>query len=150
MAAAAGSYILYLLSRAETKIGLGSCAVVSAVLLGGMLAFNLAAFWVVILAVGLIWLVRALYAYGSLVSAALDALLCVASLGCALWAIFLGGNLLVGIWTFLLVQALFVFIPRSLFARAGEAKPRCAAKPDRFQQAHHAALEALGRLGGPA
>ena len=100
--------------------------------------------------VGLLWLVRALYHYASVLSALADLGLNGMALAAAVWASTHTASLLLSTWCFFLVQALFVAIPRDLRdRRVAQGAPTAPA--DRFQQAHRAAQGvALGEIGREA
>lgn len=95
--------------------------------------------------VALIWLVRALYHQPGPLAALLDLGLSLFALAAGLWAFAQAGSMLLAIWTYFLVQALFVAIAAA--GRQGpSASPDEERQPDRFQQAHRQAETALRRL----
>ena len=136
------AYSLYLLRRSHVRVGRVS------VIAGWCLAALVLAVWhpplllYLVLHVALLWLVRALYHYASVLSALADLGLNGVALAAALWASTHTASLLVSTWCFFLLQALFVAIPRDL--RAAQDVPTDPA--DRFQQAHRAAQAALRKL----
>jgi hypothetical protein len=95
----------------------------------------------VLLQVGLVWLIRALYFHSGVLSALADLGLSVFALAAAAWAL-AGGSWLLALWSFFLVQALFPWIP-SLTPRT-DAPSR--AHDDGFEEARELAEAALKRL----
>ena len=101
--------------------------------------------WAWVLAqVAMIWLVRCLYRYDSLGSAVADAALSAFAVATAIATAGYTRSMFLTLWSFFLVQALFVFIPAS---RAAAGGPASAPDPeDAFAQAHRNAETALRRL----
>jgi hypothetical protein len=99
----------------------------------------------VLVQLGLIWLIRSLYFYSSVLSALADLGLNGLSLAAAVWAAGQTGSVLLSLWCFFLVQALFVAIPTRL-SRGNREKPGGPEKEDRFQRAHRAAETAVRKL----
>lgn len=101
--------------------------------------------WAWLLAqVAMVWLVRCLYRYDSLGSAAVDAAVNGFAVATAIATAGYTRSMFLTLWSFFLVQALFVFIPAS---RAAGASSAPAADPeDTFGQAHRNAEAALRRL----
>jgi len=138
-------YIIYLLRRSRERVGRVS------VIAGWTLAALALAVWhpplllYLVLHVGMLWLVRALYHYASVLSALADLGLNGVALAAAVWASTHTASLFATTWCFFLLQALFVVIPRDL--RDRRAAQHATADPtDRFQQAHRAAEAALRKL----
>lgn len=137
-------YILYLLRRSGERVGRIATIVVwlaaaLAIWFAGLtLPLYLAAH------VGIVWLVRSLYFRASLLAAGVDLALALLGVAAARWAVLETGHLSLGLWSFFLVQALFVFLPASL--RRGSASQDGGTEPDPFQQAHRVAEAALVRL----
>jgi hypothetical protein len=94
---------------------------------------------------GLIWLIRSLYFYSSLISALADFGLVLFGVASAIWAVLQTGSLSLSVWCFFLVQALFVAIPN---AWKRSSKPGIVSKStqDPFQSAHRTAEAALTKL----
>ncbi len=133
-------YLGYLLVQSRARVGRIILATVSAAVLGVACLAGASSTAVALLALGLIWFVRSLLNYSSLVAACLDALLCVVSVGVALAAAGATSNAALTVWCFFLLQALWVYIPRR-FTRGGSA-PETA---DQTQQA-----DAFARAYGSA
>jgi hypothetical protein len=98
-----------------------------------------------VLHIGLIWLIRSLYFHHSALSSLADLGLTGLALTAAVWALTVTGSLLLGLWCFFLVQALFVTIPGNL-PRKSVAVPSAHDDGDHFQHAHQVAQGALRKL----
>ncbi len=133
------AYLLYVLVRSQTRVGrlvsLAAWLLLAAV--AWLLALPLSLYLLV--HVGAIWLLRALYFYPSPLPALADLGLQGLALAAALWAMTNTASPLLGIWCFFLVEALFV--PQA----AGKA-PLDRDREDRFQHAYASADAALRRL----
>jgi hypothetical protein len=144
----AGVYLAYMLVQSTSRVGRATLGVMSVAVLVGACFWGASTWLVMLLAVGLIWLVRSLLNYASLVPVIMDGLLCVVSVGCAVGALIVTGNVFLTVWSFFLPQALCVFIPRRL-KRSGRwcasmrAKAKQEANAGKFAQAHRAAEEAI-------
>jgi hypothetical protein len=138
-------YVVYLLSRSRERIG--RITTITLWLLVAGIAWFTAPPLILFLMVhlGLIWLIRSLYFYSSLISAIADLGLNGVSLATAVWAANQTGSLFVSIWCFFLVQALFVAIPAKLIQKAGQ-NPTGEPREDRFQHAYRTAETALRKL----
>jgi hypothetical protein len=90
-----------------------------------------------------IWLLRCWCCYGSLVAALADGALGLFALAAATVAATHSHSLFLALWSFFLVQALFVLIPETLRPRVAATVPD---DEDRFDQAHRSAEAALRRL----
>jgi small-conductance mechanosensitive channel len=142
-------YILYLLQRSGEKVGrIASITlwIVSATVfwvIGLSLPFYLMAH------LGLVWLIRSLYFYSSLISAMADFALVLFGMVCALWAVLQTGSLFLSLWCFFLVQALFVMIPDSWKRSSESGLSRNSlgnTQQEHFQNAYRSAVGALNRL----
>lgn len=137
-------YILYLLQRSGQKTGR----------LVTLLAWSLSALLIslfvpslplyLLLHIGLVWLIRSLYFHASLFPAVAD--LGLSGLGAAAiaWALLQSSSLLLAIWCYFLLQALFSAIPA--FGRRSTVRQQPADSTDRFRQAEQAAEAALQKL----
>ena len=148
LAAVTLAYLLYLLKHGNARVGrvLVVTAWASISLLGWL--FELALVEQVLLQASLIWLVRSLYFHGSVFAALLDLGLISMGLAASAWAILNTGSVATAIWSFLLVQAVFGWIP------AFTSKPGSAVFDDRpdqssFQTAHRIAVDAVRKLSQP-
>ena len=101
--------------------------------------------WAWLLAqVAMIWLVRCLYRYDSLGSAVADAALSGFAVATAIATAGYTRSMFLTLWSFFLVQSLFVFIPGTRTSATGAA---AASDPeDAFGHAHRNAETALRRL----
>jgi len=145
IALAAAAYLLFLLrgrsarvGRVTTVLAWTAVSAVSWILNPGLLVYLL-------VQMALLWLVRCVYFYNSLLAALLDFGLQVLSLGAALWALEQTGSLLLSLWSFFLVQALFVAIPPAGL-RPAQSTLDCAEEDAGFTRAHRSAEAALRRL----
>jgi hypothetical protein len=90
-----------------------------------------------------IWLLRCWCCYGSFVAALADGVLCLFAVAAAIAGAAQSHSVFLALWSFFLVQALFVLIPETL-------RPCLAATfpddTDHFDQAHRSAEAALRRL----
>lgn len=143
IAATAGSYVLYLLYRSDERAGRLAVpalwlaiAVVTWATAPGLPGFTLAH-------IGMLWLVRSLYFHAGITAAVLDLGLCGVGFVAALAAATASHSVFLTLWTFFLVQALFVAIPTVLPA----AFPDPTADADeRFQRALTTAEAAVRRV----
>jgi hypothetical protein len=139
------AYVVYLLSRSPERVGRVTAAA-AWLLVAGVLWFTHPPLLLyVCIHLGAIWLIRSLYFYSSALSALADLGLNGLSLSAAVWAVTRTGSVLLGIWCFLLVQALFVFIPKSIHRKPG-ATQAGHESADRFQHAYRAAETAVRKL----
>jgi cytochrome c biogenesis protein CcdA len=138
-------YIVYLFSRSRERIGRLTALGFWAIAAGATwwLAPSLPLYLLVHL--GLIWLIRSLYFYSSLLSAFADLGLGGLGLAAALSASTHTNSLFLGIWCFFLLQALFVAIPARLDRKSSQRRP-APDREDRFQRAHRAAETAVRKL----
>lgn len=143
IAATSGGYVLYLLQRSDERAGRVAVPALWLVVAGviwalapGVPAFTLAH-------VGLIWLVRSLYFHAGITAALLDLGLCGAGFLAALAAAASSHSVFLTVWTFFLVQALFVAIPTVL--RTDTPDPATHAD-ERFQRALTTAEAAVRRV----
>ncbi|MEW8659068.1 MAG: hypothetical protein AB2603_12150 [Candidatus Thiodiazotropha endolucinida] len=138
-------YVIYLLRRSGEKVGrltsvsVWLAAAVVIWLMGLALPLYLMAH------LGLVWLIRSLYFYSSLISALADLALVLFGLAASVWALLQTGNLFLGVWSFFLVQALFVFIPNT-WKRASKQATTVDSTDDGFQLAHRTAEAALAKI----
>jgi hypothetical protein len=137
------SYTLYVMATSRERVGrlttlAGWIALAAA---GWLLGLPLPGY--VLLHVGLVWLVRSLYHYSSLLAALADLALALLGTAFAVWAAQRSGAAWLALWCFFLVQAFHAFIPGS-FGRRGRGVP--TAPGDSFAQAHRAAEAAVRRL----
>ena len=145
----AGAYIVYLLSRTEHRAGRVATMSVWGLSVIGIWFLAPSFAWFVIAHTALIWLVRALYFYRGLWPALLDLGLCVLALIAAVATAKHTGSLFLSIWSFFLVQALFVSLPDRIRPRTitRSSSPGAASSTrDPFEKAYRSADAALRRL----
>lgn len=138
-------YVLYLLNRGEEHTG----RIVTLV----MWLVVASAVWTLVPDVpiyaaahlGLVWLVRALYHQPGPLAALADLALNGLALTAGLWAHLHADSVFLGVWTFFLVQALFVGIPSAVGRAQGGAALRDR-QADHFQAAYRSAELALRKL----
>jgi len=145
IASASFGYIVYLLRSSGER--LGRLTTLAAWLLG-----TVATAWIgpplllyLLAHVGMIWLVRALYHYSSLLPAVADLGLNALAVAAVVWSTAQSGSLPLALWCFFLVQALFVLIPQRLGPVPVDA-PAASVEADRFEQARQTAQVALRKL----
>ena len=148
IAVVSGGYLVYLLSRAEQTVGRITLAAswLLVIAVSWLFAPNLLVFTVIQLL--LIWLVRALYFYSSLLSALADLMLIGLALLVASWAWVSAGSLFLVFWSHFLVQGLFVVIPIGFTAAVNRdsADQQLSASAEAFEKSHAVAQQALRKL----
>lgn len=137
-------YLLYLFSRCHERIGRITALSVYAILVMVMWVVTPSLPWIVIAHLGLVWLIRSLYFYSSVVSALLDLGLTALSLIAAVAAYLHTGSLFLGLWSLFLIQALFTWIPADWQRRPSAGEPTVS--KDRFQTAYQVADSAVRQL----
>ena len=138
-------YLFYLLYRSGEKVGLITSITVWLIAAAVIWLAGLSLPLYLLLHLGLVWLIRSLYFYSSLISALLDFSLVGLGLASAVWAVSHTGTLFLGVWCLFLVQALFVFIPNS-WKRSTHRKMVANSTETRFQSAYEVAEAALIKL----
>jgi len=136
-------YMIYLLSRSQSKTGRvavtgiwGGITLISMVVVDAPLYF-------IGIQICSLWLVRSLYYYNSILSAAGDLLLISASFITAAWAWNMTNSLLISFWSLFLVQALFVLIPEQFNSATSNNTYHHSHSRDPFEHAYQAAEAAL-------
>lgn len=138
-----GAYVLYLLSGTEDRTG-RIAVFVGWLTVTGVVGFLTAGLTMTLITqVLLISTIRALYHHGSVLAALLDLGLSAFALSALVWASAESGSLFLSVWTFFLVQALFVAIPSDFKTqKAGAQKPEA----DQFDRAFRTAESAIRRI----
>ena len=139
------AYIIYLLSRTSERVG--------RVTTFGLWGVTATVIWLfdppftlyLLFHLGLIWLIRSLYFYASMISALADLALTAMSLAAATWAFIQTDSLFLTIWSLFLVQALFITIPISL-TRKNKKERISIVHNAQFQAAYHTAENAIRKL----
>lgn len=143
IAALGALYVAYLLRAAQARVGRPS---VAALWLAAAAALWFAApplGLYLVAHVALVWGVRVLYHHAGVLAALLDAAVSALALAAAVWAALGTHSVLLAVWCFFLVQALFTAIPGS------PAHPQTGGEPQarlRFRRAQRTAEAALARL----
>lgn len=135
-------YIIYLLKRSGERIGLLSTVVIWAFITIALFLFIPSPLLFLTVQLGLIWIIRSLYFYASVIAALADLVLVSFSLMATVWATYQTDSLFLSIWCCLLVNSLFVFIPVDMKQRR-DRSGLAPEQSDRFQQAYQAAESAL-------
>ena len=139
------AYLLYLMNRSKHRVGR-----VTTLLLWTVLAVTTwwstppLTFYLLIHVVA-IWLVRSLYFYSGVLPALMDLGLNALSVSASVWAFSRSGSVFLAVWTFFLVQALFVAIPPRVRRKT---KPACDrdTESETFRHARRQADAALRQL----
>ncbi len=135
------AYLLYLLGRSEERVGRVT-AVAAWTLAAALLWLAEPPLGFYLLGhAGVVWLVRSLYFHAGVLPALADLGLSGLGLIAAIGAAVQTGSLLLSLWCYFLVQALFIAIP----TRAG-VRPAPAREDDSFERAHRVAEAAVRRL----
>jgi len=139
------AYIIYLLLRSRERTGRivvislwGAMSVAGIILIDSILFFVLSHLL-------MIWLVRSLYYYNSILSSLMDLGLNALAMSISIWAWLSTGSLFMAFWCLFLVQALFIVIPRHI-KRADKQHQSSQSERDHFEHAHSAAEVALRKL----
>jgi hypothetical protein len=138
-------YVVYLLRRSGEKVGRISS--ITLWLMGAALIWlmGLSLPLYLMAHLGIVWLIRSLYYYASLISVLADFALVLFGMAAAVWAVLQTGSLFVSVWCFFLVQALFVVIPET-WVRSDRAVNELDNRQDLFQNAYRTAEAALTKL----
>ena len=143
-------YVLYLLTKRGPAPGRTSLAIAAFSVLAGITVVGSSALMLLLVCIAVIWTVRTLLYARSITSAALHAGLCILGFAAGEWAFWSTQSVTVAVWSFFLMQALFVFIPSRFSKDAARARFANAVDRSEFEVARHAAEEALERLIGAA
>ena len=145
--ALAFSYLLYLFSRSQERVG----RVTTFALWGALAAIT---WWVapplplyLLIHVAAIWLVRCLYFYAGAIPALMDLGLSALSVSATVWALTRSSSVFLATWCFFLVQALFVAIPPTLKRKQKERA--ASTQSETFEHARRQADQALRQLFTP-
>jgi hypothetical protein len=140
------SYIVYLLAKRGRSAGCITLALLSWLVFVAGLLLELRWPSLLLVAVGLIWGMRACVYSRSLVTALLHGGLCLLGLGAALWAYAHSGSAALASWSFFLLQAAGVFVPPRLAQQTTEAERAAGEQQvDSFILAYQAAQRAFSR-----
>jgi hypothetical protein len=137
-------YVIYLLSRSRERVGRLSVLTLWTLVAGAAGFFQPPLLLYVFIQVGMVWIIRSMYFYSSVLSALTDLGLNALALCVALWAWRYTDSFIISIWCFFLMQALFVYIPAEVNKPSQQLGPVSGA--DRFEQAYRSAVTALRKL----
>ena len=149
VAAICFSYILYLLARSNERVGRITVTSIWFIAASMTWLFVPSLFLYLLIHVGLIWLIRSLYFYQSVLSSLADLGLSGLSFAVALWAWSNTHSLFLSLWCFFLMQALFVAIPRQwqISSNLPGSKTNSATDyAEDFESAHRTAEIAVRKL----
>lgn len=139
------AYVVYLLGRSREHIGRITALTLWAVVAGATWLMDPPLMIYMLVHLGLIWIIRSLYFYASVVSALADLGLSGLGLASAVWAASQSGSLFLSIWCFFLVQAVFVAIPTCM-QQKGPPIQTDRHTQDRFQDAYRCAEASVRAL----
>jgi len=149
IAGASFSYVFYLLVRSSEKIGKLTVVAVWGSISILVWVFSPSIMVTLFVHIGLIWLVRALYFYTSIVVALVDLGLTLFAMSVAIWTLSYTNSLFLSVWCFFLLQSVFVLLPSDLVKRnpnKGSMRVNQPDKSDSFEQAHQCAQAALRQM----
>lgn len=138
------AYVLYLLRRSQERVGRTTVIGMWLIATAGVWLASPSPGLYVAAHIGMIWLVRSLYHHASILSALADLALNGLAAAAAVWAGSATGSLLLALWCFFLVQALFVAIPARWRRRSAD-QTALSRVDDPFEHAHRVAEAALQR-----
>jgi len=145
-------YVFYLLWARKNKRGsiLVLCSVLGLAFVGIVLLPTL---YFVLFACLVLWALRSLLWHRCLLSSAADAVLCGAGLILAVISVLHTGSFIAAVWSFFLLQALFVLIPERFSFNAGKERvevayctERANVRAEDFERAHRTAENAIAQM----
>lgn len=137
-------YVVYVLADSAERTGRVTTVVVWAAAAAGAWIAEPPLGAYMLVHVGLVWLIRSLYRYSSVLTALADLALTALAAAFAVWAATRSGSAWLALWCFFLVQAFHAWLPPALGAKSLR-NPR-GDDSARFERAHRAAEAALRRL----
>jgi hypothetical protein len=138
------AYLLYLLGRSPARVGRVTSLAGWTLAAAGLWLFHPPLGLYIVAHVGLTWLIRSLHFHKGPVAGLMDLALSALALAAAVWAAVQSGSLALSLWSFFLVQALFVAIPRRHGAET--RSPIDVPPEDPFERAHRTAEAAVRKL----
>lgn len=145
IALAAAAYLLFLLRGSSARVGMVTTVLAWSAISGLTWLLHPSLLVYLLIHMGLLWLVRSLYFYRNLLAVLMDMGLQGISFATAVWALQETGSILPCLWSFFLVQALFVAIPPHGFG-AKQPSLDSTGEGAGFQRAYLSAEAALRRL----
>ncbi len=141
------AYLIYLLSASSSRSGKITTVSLWFVVSGFTWFLTPPLLIFILIHIGMIWLIRSIYFYKSILMAIADMGLSVLGLIAAIWAFESTDSLFLSFWCYFLVQALFVFIPAGLQRPTSKSSTaEQSSKDEAFQRAYRSAEAALRRL----
>ena len=138
-------YVLYLLHRSQERTGRFVTLTAWFGIAGTSWFMTLDPLLYLLVHLGLVWLVRALYHQTGPLAALFDLGLNLLALMAGYWAFWHADSIFMGVWTFFLLQATFIAIP-SLNKPRRDGSPAPGHQIDHFQTACRSAEGALRKL----
>jgi len=139
------AYVIYLLSRSDERVGRVAVLSLWLAMAGAVWLLSPSLPIYLLLHVGMLWVIRSLYFYSSVLSSLADLSVNGLSVAAAFWAAVQTGSVFMSIWCFFLTQALFAFIPAVIDPRKS-SNTNSIVDEDRFEQAHREAEAALRKF----
>ena len=144
------SYVCYLLIRSQEKTGRLTVIAVWGVITVVTWLFSPTMIITLFVHVSMIWLVRALYYYTSLLVALFDLGLTLFAMAAAIWTLMYTNSLFLSVWCFFLIQAVFVVFPSDLKPvsanKSNQTSKQNSSQDDVFEQAYLSAKSALKQI----
>ena len=151
-------YQLYLLISSAARAGKATTLIIWITMSGFCWFLTPPLLVYILIHIGMIWLVRSLYHYQSVIAATADMGLNALSLVAAIWAFESTESLFLSLWCYFLLQALFVAIPANLkratsspltsppLTSTSLTSMEQATQDETFQRAYRSAEAALRRM----
>ncbi len=141
IAALGFAYTWYVIARSGERVGRITTVACWMAVAGVVWLLDVPLGAYVLVHLGLLWLVRSLYHYSSLLPALADLGLTLLGAAFAIFAAQRSGSAWLALWCFFLVQAFHVFVPATL-----TGVKRALVADDTFARAHRTAEAAVRRL----
>ena len=138
-------YMLYLFTRSQERVGRVTVILAWFIVTLASVIFVPSLLLYIVIQLAMIWLIRSLYFYNSVLSSLADFGLTGMSLMIAIWVWSITHSLFLGFWCFFLAQAMFVFIPQKITGKKEELSIN-RINDDQFERAFHAAETAVAKL----
>ncbi|MFK7795634.1 MAG: hypothetical protein AB8B89_09810 [Gammaproteobacteria bacterium] len=139
------AYLIYLLSRSQEKLGRIIVLACWCVVTGAAWLISLPLIMFILTQISMLWLIRSLYFYSSIVPALIDLSMTAISFSVAVATVFHTSSIFLGFWCFFLIQALFVFIPVRI-SKNPTSQSLTNTTTDNFNKAHRSAEAALRKI----
>lgn len=139
------TYILYLLLRSHERFGRVTITVVWFIVTLSTAIFTPSLMLYLSVQLIMIWLIRSLYYYNSVLTSLIDLGLVGLSMMTAIWAWTVSQSIFLTFWCFFLMQALFIYIPKKISMNKSE-KNKKSIQDDKFEYAYRSAELAVRKL----